>query len=250
MDFSHYYVSALMMRQGIDPYTTNMKPLAESLGLGGLDFSNATYTPTFLLLFEPLTLLIPLAAYWVWIAITMAFLAMSLYLLLDGLPRDYRLRLSLVGLVILYPPITDNFFYAQSQIMLLFLFTLFMRGLGSGRHAFAGAIVGLAGLLRVFPLVLVGYLVVRRRWKATFYAGLVLVGGGLLTLALVGVGRSLNFVTVVPFLTSQHWLGRATNISLRSMISRIFWYSVSIRMEPRAAVVAYLRPGLELVFSN
>src|SRR5208337_4541557 len=187
MDFTHYYVSALMMRQGSDPYVTNMKPLAESLGLEGLDFSHATYTPTFLLLFEPLTLLIPLAAYWVWIAITIAFLAMTLYLLLDGVPRDYRLRLALVGLVILYQPITDNFFFAQSQIMLLFLFTLFMRGMGSGRHAFAGSIVGLAGLLKVFPLVLVGYLLTRRRWEATFYAGLVLVVGGLVTLALVGV---------------------------------------------------------------
>ena len=246
LDFSHYYVSALMMRLGINPYATDIKPLASSLGLKVNAITLATYPPTFLLLFEPLTLLSPLPAFWLWSGMGMVFLAMSLCLLLDGLPEHHGLRLSLVGLVILYPPITNNFVWGQTQLMLLFLFTLFMRWLASGRHALAGSIVGLAGLLKVFPLLLVGYLLARRQWKAIFYAGLVLVAGGLLTLALIGVDRSLDFLTVLPSITSQRWLGRPTNVALGAMISHIFWYSAATRMDSLAGIGTHLRPGLEL----
>jgi hypothetical protein len=63
-DFSHYYVSALAMRQGINPYATSLAPLASSLGLDIKEIDKATYPPTFILLFEPLTLLAPVSAYW------------------------------------------------------------------------------------------------------------------------------------------------------------------------------------------
>src|SRR5208282_217234 len=115
------------------------------------------------------------------------------YLLLDHLPQDNDLRLSLVSLAILYLPITDNLVFAQTQIAILLLLTLFMRWMASGRFALAGSVVALAGLLKVFPIILVGYLLARRQWKAILYAGLVLVVGGLLTLGLIGVGRTLEF---------------------------------------------------------
>ena len=74
-DFSHYYVSALIMRQGIDPYTTDITPQAKSLGLNVEEMNIGTYPPTFILCFEPLTLLPPRPAYWLWIAMNVLFLS-------------------------------------------------------------------------------------------------------------------------------------------------------------------------------
>ncbi len=221
IDFSHYYVSALAMRRGVDPYITDLSPLAKSLGLEVAEMTTGTYPPTFILCFEPLTLLSPVPAYRVWTAMNLLFLAAALYLLLDGMPGDTDLRLALVGLAILYTPITSNFFYAQTQILILLLLTVFMRSLKSGRQALAGAVLGLAGLLKVFPLALIGYLILRRKSKAIVYTGLSLVLGLLVTLALVGVDRSLHFVHVVPFLTSPYWFARFDDVAIGAMVSRL-----------------------------
>jgi len=223
-DFSHYYVSALMMRQGFDPYTTNLRPLAESIRLNVADINIGTYPPTFMLCFEPLTLLPPLPAYWLWIAMNVLFLAIALYLLLDGLPTDTDLRLALVALAILYFPISDNICYAQTQILILLLLILFIRWVGAGRDALAGSILALAGLLKVFPIILIGYLLLRRLYKPVIYTAVASIAGGVVTLALVGVDRSLHFVQALPFLTSRHWLSSSYNVALGAMVSRLFWW--------------------------
>ena len=58
-DFSHYYASALAARKGLNPYTLDLKAYAARLGLHVGNNIRATYTPTFILCFEPLTLLSP-----------------------------------------------------------------------------------------------------------------------------------------------------------------------------------------------
>ncbi len=228
IDFSHYYVSALAMRQGIDPYVTDLTPLATSLGLDVAEMNHATYPPTFVLCFEPLTLLSPLSAYWLWIAMNVLFLATALYLLLDGFPRDTKLRLSLVGLAILYTPVTYHFYYAPTSILILLLLILFMRWLKSERCALAGYMLALAVLLKVFPAILIGYLLLRRQGKAIVYTGLGLFVGGAVTLTLAGVERSLHFFQVLPFLTSPLWLSRTGNMALGAMVSRLFWFSAGL----------------------
>lgn len=225
-DFSHYYVSALAMRQGIDPYTTDLTPLAKSRGLEIKEINHATYPPTFVLCFEPLTFLSPLYAYWLWIGMNILFFAAALYLLFEGMPKDTGVRLALIGLAILYVPVTDNFYYAQTQILILLLLTLFMRWIESGHDALAGSVLAVAGLLKVFPLILVGYLLVRRQRRALVFAGMTLFIGSALTLGFVGLDKSLRFLEVLPFLTSPYWLGRPVNVALGAIVSHLFWYSV------------------------
>ncbi len=58
-DFNHYYVSALALREGINPYVTRLDPMARSLGLDLAGINKASYPPTFLLCFEALTHLPP-----------------------------------------------------------------------------------------------------------------------------------------------------------------------------------------------
>ncbi|HTY56841.1 MAG TPA: glycosyltransferase family 87 protein [Candidatus Binataceae bacterium] len=246
LDFSHYYVSSLMMRQGADPYLDDIKPVATSLGLDVRTITLATYPPTFLLCFEPLTLLDPLPAYYLWSVINIAALALTIYLLFDGLSANYKSRVLLLGLVVFYPPITDNFFWAQTQILMLLAIVLFMRWLESGRPALAGAILGLAGLLKIFPLLLVVYLLLRRQWKALCYVVLVIAIGGIVTLGFVGVDRSINFLTSIPTVTSQHWLGRMNNVALVAIISHLFWYPAAHHIGPLAGLAANLSPGLEM----
>src|SRR4029077_2214418 len=68
-DYSIYYSSALAMRQGMNPYTTDLTPLAHSLGFELDKINHATDPPTFVMCFVPLTLLPTRPGFYVWTAI-------------------------------------------------------------------------------------------------------------------------------------------------------------------------------------
>lgn len=223
-DFSHYYVSALAMRNGINPYTTDLRPLGLQLGLDGI--ARATDTPFFLLCFGPLTLLRPAPAYWIWFAINAAALALAMGLIVRTAPRlDWRQLISLCAIILLYPPLANHIFYAQTQIVILLLVVVAMRALESPHDRTAGLALAVAGLLKVFPLAIVGYLVMRRRWRALAWAAIGLVAGTAATILAFGAERNAGFVAGTYLTRSVGFLARPANVTLGSFISRMFWYA-------------------------
>jgi hypothetical protein len=123
------------------------------------EINRASYPPTFLLCFEPLTLLSPVTAYWVWFGFNFLAIAAALMLLLGDENRlDMRTAGSLCALAMLYTPVRENFRYAQSQILILLLLVLSMRRLQRGGDASAGLILSWAILLRIYPAVMLVYL--------------------------------------------------------------------------------------------
>jgi len=240
-DFSHYYLSALAMRTGLNPYTTDLRPLGRALGIEGIE--HATYPPAFLLCFEPLTLMTPRAAYWTWFGINVAALALALALLFREIP-SLRMRqiMALVPLAILYPPLGTHFFYAQTQVLILLLFLLMMWAMGRGYDRTAGLFLALAGLIKIFPLLMVGYFVTRRRWRAVAYTAAGLIAGALVTIAMVGLQRSLGFMNGVHSITSNEFIERPANIALGSFVSRLLWYASGTVGGGEGALLRWVRP--------
>lgn len=150
---------------------------------------------------------------------TIVALVFTLYLLLDEFDRDTRLLLT--SLAILYWPLAYHFLDAQVQIFILLLLTLSMRCLTRQYDVLAGSILAIAGLLRVFPLIFLGYLLIRRRWTSLLAMLFTLVTGAAITLRLLGVTRALAFLRVMGPLSEQ--LKAPVAISLPALISRGFW---------------------------
>ncbi len=244
-DFSHYYLSALAMRAGLNPYTTDLRSLGRALGIEGID--HATYPPAFLLCFEPLTLMTPQAAYWTWFGINVAALALALALLFREIP-SLRMRqiMALIPLAILYPPLGTHFFYAQTQVLILLLFVLMMWAMGRGYDRTAGLFLALAGLIKIFPLLMVGYFVTRHRWRAVAYTAAGVVAGALVTIAMIGVQRSLGFMNGVHSITSNEFIARPANIALGSFVSRLFWYASGTIGGGQGALLGWVRPVVAL----
>src|ERR1700732_397299 len=186
IDFSVYYASALAMRQGLNPYKTDIAQIADKIGLDTNTINRATDPPTFLVCFEPLTLMSPRRAYWTWTWLNLGLLALSLFLLLERRELNPGTVLAIIGLAALYPPVSINFVVAQSKIALLFLLVLMMRFMESEREAAAGVSLAIAGMIRGYPLLLIGYLVGTRRWKVLKYTFVGLAVGGVMTLCLAG----------------------------------------------------------------
>ena len=141
-DFSNYYESAWAIRHGIDPYSTDLTPIGAQLGLETDGLVHASETPPFLLCFEPLTRLRPRVAFWLWSAINFSALAIAMYLLLG-----HRRALSgrtvwlLAGLMLMSAPVNLNFYWGQSQLLVLALMAAAMRAMDRKRDGAAGLLI-------------------------------------------------------------------------------------------------------------
>jgi Glycosyltransferase family 87 len=223
-DFSNYYESAWAMRHGIDPYSTNLTPIGAQLGLETNWLVHASETPPFLLCFEPLTRMRPRAAFWIWTAINFSALAIAMCLLLvrrRGLSG--RTAILLAGLMLMSAPVNLNFYWGQSQLIVLALMVAAMRAMDRDRDGAAGLLIAAAALLRAYPLLLIGYFVLRRKWRAVIFATIGIAAGGFATVAILGLSQTLSFVHGALWLTDYRVVNRVDNLSLGPFVSRMFW---------------------------
>ena len=244
-DFSIYYMSATLLHEGQDPYTTDFGPVAARMGLQAGDIRHATDPPTFLLLMEPLALMPERLAYYTWVGFNGVLLALALMLLLGrSTGLGSKSALALTALALLYPPVEWHFLAAQSKIPILLLLVVMIRLMERGWERGAGLCLAFAGLLRMFPLLLLGYLVLQRRWRTLIWTLIGVAGGGLATIWLLGLHDSLSFRFGVRLLTEQYYAGVPANIALGATVSRLFWFiagkdpGAGIDLVRRIAVVA------------
>jgi hypothetical protein len=223
-DFSNYYESAWAMRHGIDPYSTNLTPIGAQLGLETNWLVHASETPPFLLCFEPLTRMRPRVAFWIWTAINFSALAIAMYLLLvrrRGLSG--RTALLLAALMLMSAPVNLNLYWGQSQLLVLALMVAAMREMERDRDGAAGLLIAAAALLRAYPLLLVGYFVIRQKWRAVIFATVGIAAGGFATIAILGLPQTLSFIHGALWLTDYRVVNRVDNLSLGPFVSRMFW---------------------------
>jgi glycosyl transferase family 87 len=223
-DFSNYYESAWALRHGLDPYSALLTPVGAQLGLETGGLLHASETPPFLLSFEPLTLIRPRPAFWIWTAINFSALALAMYWLLAH-RRGLSVRTGwlLAGLILMSAPVNQNLYWGQSQLIVLALMVAAMRAMERERDGAAGLLIASAGLLRAYPLLLVGYFVVRRKWRAVAYASAGIAVGGFATVAALGLTQTLSFVHGASWLTDKYLATRVDNLSLAPFVSRTFW---------------------------
>jgi len=198
-DFKPYYAGALALRQGINPYEGDFGTVFTEAGrplsnLSAWERSEPLLdTPAWLIFFEPFTLLKPATAYWAWTVFNLLCLTAAIFLLIRQLGPPGADGWTVAALMLLYPPIAMNFWFAQSEIVLLLIFVLALRALGRRHDGAAGVILAAAALLRAYPLGMLGYLVARRNWRATAYFLAACVVGCALAVALAGFRPVASF---------------------------------------------------------
>jgi len=153
-DFKPYYGGALALRRGIDPYGGDFAAVFAKLGdpLGRLSAWERAEpqldTPAWLLFFEPFTLLKPPGAYRAWAAFNLLCLGAALLILIREIGPSGAPGWTVAAAMVLYPPVAINFWFAQSEIVLLLIFVLALAAIRRERHGAAGAILAAAALLR------------------------------------------------------------------------------------------------------
>jgi Glycosyltransferase family 87 len=235
-DFSIYYIEATLLHEGQNPYTTELTATGRRLGLETGEIRSATDPPTFILCMEPFALMSERTAFYTWVGLSTVVLVASLLLLLRkrtafGLDS----AAALAALAILYPPLIWHYYDAQSKIAILFLLVLMLQSMESGWHRAAGLCLALAGLLRIFPLLIIGYLVLQRRWRQLIWTFAGLAAGGMTTLWLFGLGNSLSYGHSLLLMSGLRipWMSAVpANIALGAAVSRLFWFTVGHNLSP------------------
>jgi len=234
-DFACYYTWAYAMRDGINPYTTDLRETALKLGLAMDPVARADYPPTFILFVEPFTLASFETAYWIWAGLNLAALVLALLLLFGSYSRlSAHSVFALTALALFYrPAIEPDLYEGQPHTILLAMLVAASICFRRRKDFVGGIILALAGLLRIFPLFLVGYLIAKRRWRAVFFTALGLVIGSAATMAVIGMPRALAFgarlthVATGDFLAVNHLSGDSRLINIDSFVSRLFWQIAS-----------------------
>ena len=195
MDFSQWYVSARAFHNGVDLYRTSLGPLAAGLNMSLGQYDYANYPPTFILLFEPLSWLPPLYAYWIWTACSLLLLAEILRTLLGAESGcSVWARWSIGFLIALFLGVRSHLYWAQVQLLILYLLLTADRYTRTGYDRRAGAILGVACVLKIYPFVMFGYWIFRRQWATVKYALLTVAVGSVMTVVLFGKADALGFV--------------------------------------------------------
>src|SRR5260370_9734724 len=97
-----------------------------------------------------------------------------------------------------------------------------MRCMERRHDAAAGLILGFAGAIRGFPLLLAGYLFMQRRTRALVWTGVRLSLCGLVTVALLGVHHTYSFSHGLYFVTRNRVLLIPIHVSPGAFLSRLF----------------------------
>lgn len=215
-DLRAYTAAAANLRSGAPIYWL---PIVQ-----GGDPPNYLYPPFLALVF---TLLGPYrTAWWIWGLFSIACWLGALALLLRALREPLGRRLGprgwplLVAGLAVFPPVTAHILWGQVGLPILLCLTAAWWALGRRRDGLAGALIGLAIALKIYPALVLVPLVARGRWRAVLVSGAaaaLLIGGGFL---FVGWEQTRLYLGEVLPAAGDHGVGDVGNYALRERIGQ------------------------------
>ena len=178
-DFQDYLFAARQLATGGDPYANFVRshlPWDWSLSSGYL------YPPFFAALLIPLTWISNDLAVRLWLVLMQGTVVASLWIVYRTIGRPNRGELIALSAVLLtFFPLANSAATGTMNGVLLLLLTAAWAAWLRHRDLLGGALVGVASVIKLFPLALVPYLVWRRHWRLLCALGITVVAG-------VGIG--------------------------------------------------------------
>ena len=214
-DFNALYIWSAAARKGMNPYVDDLTKLESQLGIDDNGNPHANYPPPLVVAFEPITLLPPTTAYWIWFCVSLFALMASFGLLLG------REAFLFMLLALFYEPLTDHLLWAQSYTVVLLLLVISIRAMAKGRDTVAGVSLALAGALKVFPLIILLYSVRTRRWRIVFSAAAGLLTISALTIGVLGWNQILSFLGSTSAEVWERWTFANSNVSIGATIAQL-----------------------------
>jgi hypothetical protein len=225
IDFAAYYVAARMLNAHLPLYRSS--PIDDiALGIAGIQHTGYLYPPFFAALLRPLALLPYRVAETLWLFCNVVLFLPICTLLLHIGQISKRWALVLFPLGLLLPAVYDTWLLGQVTLLLTLLLlgslTLAIRTAPRPQHEFlAGILLGVATMIKIYPILLSPIYLRHRRWIAL---------GGFGTSLLITGGLGILFGG--GWETTQYWVHSVlpsasgmtpfpSNQSLRGVVARL-----------------------------
>lgn len=215
-DFASYYYAVDVSFAGGDPYDKR------ALGASSRDDETRKavhpffYPPPFVLVSAWVRPLDLVTAYRVWFWLDELFLLLSVLVLARWWrPLGPAVPVALAGLVAALTAISNNHLMGQANLPVLLLVLLALKTAEDRRWPLAGALMGLACMLKMSPGLFVAWWWLRGRRAAAVAACVAAVVYSVLSLPLVGLEHQWRFYTeVLPGFGSGDYNGLTVGIDL------------------------------------
>jgi hypothetical protein len=254
-DFPNYYLSARLAHEGFDTAREYewiwLQREKDHRAIEGNVIGLVPITPFSTLVVWPLTGLSPLTAKQVWIVANFVFLLPLCWLLrsITGLP--YR-RIAL--LFALSFPLHRNLLYGQFYVFLLLLIVAACWSTLRGRNLLAGALLSIAVMCKLFPVLLFIFFLRRRNWRALISGAI--TGSAALVVSMAVFGWSLHRTylhQVLPWTLRGEALPpyAVASASISSVLHALFLAEPQWNPHPwhsSALCYALLQPTLQMLF--
>ena len=224
-DFVQDYLWVRAVLAGVDPYRDITELALQFFGfvpLGVFPHPNA-HPPTIGLLMLPLAWVDYQTASAVWLALDFAFVLVAVFLM--GVASGSRLSVratALVGVALMaWYPFHKELVLGQLSTLVLLLLCGAWLSLQKDRRGLAGALLGLAIVIKPVPWPLLLVLLVRKEWRALGGAVAAMGIAGLLTLGVLGFDRLLTYQSGLRAVGELH-RAEAQNMSITTVGWRVF----------------------------
>jgi alpha-1,2-mannosyltransferase len=215
-DFASYYYAVQVSAEGGDPYDTALLEGKARAERTRKQVHPYFYPPPFLLLFLWVLPLSLQEAYRTWFLVDHGLLLAVLLALWRWLPGRATI-LVLALMAVSYSPIPDNAWMGQVNLLVMAfaLWGLLLAERGSDRAG--GLLLGTACMLKMSPALLVGWWLLRGRWRPAVWACLAAFLWTLVSLPLLGAELQWRFYTeVLPGFGNGDYHGLSVPILLPS----------------------------------
>jgi hypothetical protein len=236
-DFPNYYLVARLLREG---YSLDriydwvwLQRIKDHWGIDQSLVGFAGLTPFSALPILPLSVFSALNAKRLWIVANLLLLGASVEVLHRTTTLGRR-RVWLLCLLCFFPLRTD-FLLGQMHLLVLALLVFAYALNRKQKHLACGACLGIAGMLKIYPLLLAGYFVWKKQWRALLAlccATAFLVGIGTIALG-VGIVHTY-FTDVLPRSLVGEVLDpySAQSNSMAALFHKLFIYEPQLNPAP------------------
>jgi hypothetical protein len=175
VDFNSFYRWAAAYESGREVWVK----LSDGPPQPGVSHYFCNYTPFFVEASAPMARLDQRTAHLIWEILQAAALAISLFVLArETAPRfDWPATLAFVAIGMVFKTVRNLLWFGQASAFLLLLLVLSWRESRHRHPARAGFWLALAGLLKIYPGVLGGYFILRRKWREAIWSMVIFVAG-------------------------------------------------------------------------
>jgi hypothetical protein len=218
-DFMQDYVAAYSLRHGLPLYGEASNQLTRRLL--GIEGQYNFHPPTNAILFLPFTYLPYRAAFISWNLIGL----LALVLLSRMIRAETLLPLSIAravgAAVLVWPPFVANAALGQvslyTALALLWSWRLFTRG----QDVRGGLVLGAIGVIKLFPLIFIAFLLATRRWRGSIaFVAVVLIGMSVAWLA-VGTDTFVRYFREVIPDNTRLWIAFPLNTSVPGAVAML-----------------------------